>query len=244
MNCNCDAVKRSHKEKPFYYPGAYKPGKNNLYQCPCGQRWFCYNDYYCLWGRVNDALTWKFLLHDVDVPFSIGGHCVVVSGYEKYATDPACDICADKVSMPTINIWSAKGEMNETVVLQWTGVYDEPGNIFRYQFEFPILMPSNEYGNSISSFLIAFVGQIKEWPNKDQRMGMASCFNDSQMEKYVAHLISAQHSKKYDDGSIGPASFIAGVALLGDPNVGVIKPARFFDPTVVECMMESFKQES
>ena len=119
MDCSdCEKTEHSFKEKPFYPPGGYKPGKNTTHQCPCGQRWYCYNDYYCLWGRVNDDLTWKLLERNVDVPFAIGNTCTVLPGYEEYAVDPVHEICNDEVFWPTVRLQPAKGNIKETKVFQ------------------------------------------------------------------------------------------------------------------------------
>jgi hypothetical protein len=217
-------------------------GGNNIFQCPhCLQRWFCYNDHMRLWGKVDDDLTWKFLINGVDVPISIGGYCVVVPGYEQHAIDPVHKICTEKVFRPKIRMEKILDD--ETVVVQWTGDYHQE-NIFEYQFNFPIAASLEKYKNDMSSLYVIFIGQIKYWPDQRQVASMAKNFDDSKMEKCIVYLMSANHAQEYGDGSIGPASFIVEVVLLGDPNVGVIRPRRYFDPLIDEMVVEEFNKKN
>ncbi len=244
MACpNCEKVEDSYKEEPFFPPGGYKSGKSNTFKCPaCGQRWFCYNDYYCLWGEVNDDLTWKFLVRNVDVPISLGGTCAVLPGYEKYAIDPVYKICEEEVFCPTLRLKPAEGKLEATEVFQWFGEYDQ-GNIFNYQFTFPIMAPLEKYREGLASFRIPFVGKIKSWPNENQRSGMAKTFDDPKMEKHIVYLISPDYARDYGSENLAAVSFVAGIVLLGDPNVGVIEPRYFFDPVIIEMVNDEFKKK-
>lgn len=218
--------------------------KYNLYECPiCSQRYFCYNDHYRLWGKVDDDLTWKFLTHDVDVPIAIGDPCVVAPGYEEFAVEPIHKICPDRVAWPRVKIQPAVEGRKEIGVIQWTGNYKQ-GNIFRYQFAFPIMAPLEKFKDSISSFAVPFVGQIKDWLNEDQQEDLAKRFENPEKNKYVAYLLSAECSHDYGDGRKSPVSFVAEIVLLGDPNVGIIAPDYFYNHSMIRYVLDCFQDKN
>ena len=72
MFCECEQIEHSFKEKPFPVPGGYK--QNTTYECMCGQRWWCHNDYFCLWSKINrnDEFTWQNVQRGCKVPVGIG----------------------------------------------------------------------------------------------------------------------------------------------------------------------------
>jgi hypothetical protein len=237
MTCRiCEnKVGHSFKEEPFFPPGGYKFKQNNTYEChQCGQKWYCYNDHFCLWGKVEDDLTWKFLINNIDVLMAIGDICAVVPGYEEHAIDPVHEVCSRKVSHPEISLGDEK-----TAFLQWTGEYGRGRmNIFCHQFKFPIMSLEERFMEKIDTFRVPFVGQIRDWPDEGQRQGMIETFGDE--EKSVVYLMSAEFTHDYGD-DVGPVSFISEVVLLGDPNVGLIRPGYFFDSFVVEMVNGEFK---
>jgi hypothetical protein len=75
MSCeNCEEnVGYSYLGKPFIVPGRGVDAKT--YICGCGQRWWQYNDYYHLWGKVDDDATWANVQKGCPEPVAIGAPC-------------------------------------------------------------------------------------------------------------------------------------------------------------------------
>jgi len=245
MTCpDCKEIGGSFKEKPFWPPGGYNAGKKTTFQCSwCNQRWFCYNDYYCLWGKVNDDFTWRLLVNNVDsIPIQIGSVCQVLPGYEQFDVEPAHETISEKVYRPKMRLIPTRGKCEDMLCFQWVGDY-EPSNIYGFQFNFPILGFPEEFLSQFDKFVIPFVGKISQWPNSEMQEGIASQFEDPEMEKVLVQIMSAEFSQDYAGGK-GPVSFLSGIALLADPNVGVIKPSYFFDPMVSEWEIDEFKEKN
>jgi len=239
--CVCSSnTDLSFMKAPYcQFPNA---GRNNLFQCPhCRQRWFCYNEHLRLWGKVEDDLTWKFLINDIDVPIVVGGICKVAPGYEEYAIDPVSKICTKRVLQPTVRMEKILDD--ETAVVQWTGDYSRK-NIFGHQFAFPIAASLEKYEENLSSLRVIFLGQLKYCPHQEQAKGMAEHFDDPEMKKCVVHLMSADHAHDYGDGKIGPSSFMSEIVLLGDPNVGVIRPALYNNQFSAGMIIEEFDRKN
>ena len=57
MACRrCEMIEHSHSDNPFIPP----QGKfSRFYTCSCGQKWWCFNLVFNLWGKVNDDATWE-----------------------------------------------------------------------------------------------------------------------------------------------------------------------------------------
>lgn len=70
MSCRrCRGIEHSHSRNPFIPPqGQYW----RRYTCSCGQRWWCFNLVYHLWGRVDDDATWQNLLEGCPRVVSVG----------------------------------------------------------------------------------------------------------------------------------------------------------------------------
>lgn len=244
MPCNhCENTERAFDEISFSKLQELGSNGKNVFQCPyCSQRWFCYNDHFRLWGRVDDDLTWKIIISGIDyIPISIGSVCSVIPGYEEHAVDPASRICPKKNQWPVVKVEDILG--NETVVMEWIGEYAR-GNIFKYRFAFPLMVPPGKLEGHPGSFQVPFIGQIKNWPNSEQREDMAKTFNDPEMGKNVAYLMSAKIPQGYVDGSIGPLGLVAEVVALGDPVVGIIRPQHFHDYAMIEFIMDEFLESS
>lgn len=237
MTCYwCKPIEHSYREKQFNPPGGYKPdGQNTFFQCECGQRWWCYNTFYALWSTVEDDFTWEAITRNIDdIPIAIGNPSCSLEGYGEQAI-PMHKPCSNDVSDPRVSIKSINGK--DTMMLQWIGDY-EPLNMLRYQFEFPILHELEKWRNQIDSFRVPFVGELSRWPDPEQQASMIDHF-DGKEDTFVAQLMSPKFEHQYDSGP-GPISFVAGLVLLGDPNVGIIKPSYFFDPWIVEMVMSDF----
>src|SRR3989338_2400157 len=176
----------SYKEKPFFPPGGYRSEKPNTYICSCGQKWWCSNDYYCLWNTVDDDFTWEVILAGCDIPIAIGNPCVVIPGYEKFRIKPVHAICREKVIQPKIS-FEPDGK---TVMVQWIGDY--PKNILHYQFNFPICCKPEHLKMRPDLFSIVYLGSNKNCPTFE------SPKHDE--EKTIAHLISPDFEQTYSTG--------------------------------------------
>ena len=233
MGCRyCSNIENSHKEKPFVY------GDSLFYVCEhCGQRWWCYNDYYSLWTTVDDHLTWENLKKGCPIPVEISTPAHVMPGYEEYAVKPQHEVCEKEVFSPTLFIES--GEKGKTVVVQWIGEYTNR-NIFSYQFKWPVLLDfeSEEWGGHPESFRVVFLGKAEEYPEKNVRKQITN--NSEETDKWVIQLVSSKVKCEYPTGP-GPKSFIINIVLLGDPNVGIIQPQQHYNPQILGEEMERFE---
>lgn len=242
MSCpKCEKVELSHKEKPFVPPDGYEP--NVTYVCPiCGQRWWCYNDYYCLWSKINDDLSWENVRNGCPLPVAIGNPSAIVPGYEKYAIKPQSPISENRIPWPKVLLQGVLiTDKEPSVVVQWTGDYEcGIGNIFSYQFTFPILCLPKQIRFSPESFHVSFLGQIRRWSNERVREQAIETFKDP--EKCIAHLVSAKFEEIHSSGP-GPVSFIAEVVLLGDGTVGIIRPHTYDEPYIFADVVEQFEKE-
>lgn len=227
MSCfRCSHIEHSHKEKPFCAPG-YK----NTYVCEnCGQRWWCHNDFLCLWSMIgaDDNLTWESVKRGCPIPVGIGKTSKIIGWSKCDFVMPQHPVCEYETEVDYPRISMEKVGANETLVVQWSGDYRN--NIFGFQFKFPLMVNPEVCEDAMrdSFIIVAYIGEAKEWPLLSKptaaelvdRLGTDAC---------VAYLLSPPRKK-----SPRGISILVDVALIGDSNVGVIKPSRFFDPGTVE----------
>jgi len=226
---SCARCNEMDEEKRF-------PANGKQYTCTiCNQRWWCYNECHRLWTTVDDDFTWDVITHNVDFPINITNPAVVMPGYEKYAVKPVHKICQDRIPYPSLKIMDGPGG-EPTAAIQFTGNW-KSGNIFKHQFLFPLegRMPDADWMRMemLCTFHIPFVGTISDWPYEVS----PEAFSDSSDTRSFAFLISDR--LKLNENQV---SFIIPLVFLGDPNVGVIRPQRFFDDYFREFAVEKFQK--
>lgn len=67
-----ERIGHSFDKNPFISMG---PGRvsDDAFICPlCGQRWWRYNNVYCLWSPIDDDATWENVLSGCKSPVAIG----------------------------------------------------------------------------------------------------------------------------------------------------------------------------
>ena len=218
-----------------------------VYVCPtCGQRWWCYNTHYDLWGKVDDDATWENIKHGCPCPVSIGdpSRLLFAEDEEKFIK-PAYRFYDDKEKVPYPKVLledllpePEPKEKEPIVFIQWGGDY-EPSNICGWQFRFPVCCSAKKIKLEPDKFRVVYLGQIKQWQEESMRAEALLAFKEK--EKYIVYLISSHFPVQYKNG-LEPTSFIAEVMLIGDPNVGAIKPEFYYDPTVLSCAFDMVKK--
>lgn len=188
--------------------------------CPrCGQRWWCYNDYHRLWSMISDDLTWECLLQKADYPIAIGDVSEVQFIEREKFVKPATPVCRPPDAIPYYKVKEINGV--ETPGIQWIGEY-APENILRYQFFFPLACPVIEGGDMYVPFIQAgYVGTVGSCPNKTLKEQIKKHFP---ADKYVAYIAGTNPAIKWKGK---PVSFVCEIVLLGDSNVGIIRPQHY-----------------
>lgn len=142
---------------------------------------------------------------------------------------PVHKVCRVNVEHPTILVEEQLGR--KVVLVQWFG---EAWNtdLGTSQFLFPLTMKFDDarWLREPELFRVAFMDQVKNWPNKDAISAIAHGLQNGE-ETWVIWVVSSYYAQRTTAG-IRCASFMCGLVMLGDPNVGVITPKRFWDENV------------
>lgn len=154
---------------------------------------------------------------------------------------PEHSVCETQVEIPTIRLVK-NGEM---ICVQWKGQpYGElPPNVIipsGAQFLFPLLIPPNNvrFYASTEACLVPFLGQVKNWPAPEQTVQrmietVGEGSPDNWMVWFLNPRVQVQNDRIQSEGRL--------IAILGDPNCGVIVPELFSDLTVRDRALELFK---
>jgi hypothetical protein len=151
---------------------------------------------------------------------------------------PQHKICETSVEAPTISVTNIgpEGEEVPTVCVQWFG---ETRHALpkKPQFLFSVLSKPDaiQWMGHPELFKVAFLGQVKDWPNPSVAQAVADLMTDGDLKGWVIYLCSHHYHQQYPQGT-GPGSFAMAIALLGDPNVGVITPQSFTNLDVLKCL--------
>lgn len=151
--------------------------------------------------------------------------------------EPLHKICDTNVEAPTIVVvdMGPEGEEVPTVCVQWFG---ETKHILpkKPQFLFSILSEPDaiQWMGHPELFKVAFLGKVKNWPNPSAAQAVADLATEGSLNSWVIYLCSHHYHQQFPQG-IGPGSFVMTLALLGDPNVGVITPQSFTNLDVLQC---------
>lgn len=201
------------------------PLRGNIKTCEvCGQKWWCYNGHCCLWSKIYDNLTWENILQDCKYPVSINpeaisGSLVFAIEREKFVK-PSSQIRRPLVSFPRYEVVEINGR--ETPVIQWIGEYDA-GNMLSYQFYFPLVCPIIENWDMFLNFIQAdYLGTVEGCLDEDLQRQIKKHFKDP--NRYVAYIVGTDPEVSWKGK---PISFVCEVVLLGDSNVGIIRPQHY-----------------
>jgi hypothetical protein len=145
-------------------------------------------------------------------------------------------VCKSNVETPTIVFGERTFEDGKTsgVYFQWFGVVNRIPT--QKQFLFPISMgiDNSMWMGHPEEFKIVFIDQVKNWPSPEMARRVANVATDGDLEASIIWACGHHYHQQYPEG-IGPASFLIPIALLGDPNVGVISPGTFCNMELKEC---------
>jgi hypothetical protein len=107
------------------------------------------------------------------------------------------------------------------------------------QFLFPLLIPPNNlrFYASTEACLVPFLGQVKNWPAPEQTVQcMIETVGEGCPDKWIVWFLNPRVRVLNDRIQ----SECKPIALLGDPNCGVIVPELFSDLTVRDRALELF----
>jgi hypothetical protein len=90
------------------------------------------------------------------------------------------------------------------------------------------------------AFKVVFLGQAEFWPEDRNRQQIMDSFGKE--DASIIYLISSHFEQNCENGMV-PLSFVAKIVLLGDGNVGVIRPRYYCDLSVVDCEMDLFNEK-
>lgn len=230
MSCVwCEA--KEQKRNDEYFPIGEKQ-----YVCRmCRQRWWSYNPAMMLWTTVDDDFTWDVITHNIDFVIEITKPARVMPGYEQFAIKPEHEVCAEQVYFP--KLIAMKGPGNKpTAAIQWKGEW-KPGNIFGHQFCFPLdfVLPDERWLDpaKIETFHIPFVGRAGNWPYQDREAVVARFGDENMPLAYVISDTLTYHGQQ--------VCMSVPLVLLGDRNVGVIRPGFFSDDYFRMVAVEKFQ---
>jgi len=157
-------------------------------------------------------------------------------GDEKEELRPVHKICRNNVDIPRVLFEESniEGEVVKRVCVQWFGEadYELPKES---QFLFDILSDADSlhWWGHPEWFDVVFLGQAKDWPRPEMAQLVADKAAEGNLDVWIVWLCNHHVQVKYSN-SPGPQSFVVLLALLGDPNVGVITPRPHRDMEKLE----------
>ncbi|MBW2987660.1 hypothetical protein KY336_03870 [Candidatus Woesearchaeota archaeon] len=79
MVCDeCKKIGHSYDGDPFFHRDVDYSRDHPTYVCGCGQRWWCYNNFYRMWTTVDDDKTWETVLGGCQRPVMVGKPAISV----------------------------------------------------------------------------------------------------------------------------------------------------------------------
>jgi hypothetical protein len=142
---------------------------------------------------------------------------------------------------PTVVVEEREG--GDVVCVLWSGYLDHPEWKLpddRGFFHFDLTAPPSDvhWFGSPEEFKVAFIGQIKDWPNKDAISElMERCQGD--LNTWIAWFVNSAITMNYAPQgmpeSLGPASFTTSVVILADEACGVIIPNTYMNLEVASA---------
>lgn len=221
----------------------------NTYVCRyCNQKWWCYNVSLDLWTTVEDQFTWEAIKRNSRLTVSISDPAEVVEPDKEDRVLPA-SIAWPETFYPILRYGRDIGleaeNLRDTIFVQYIGEYRNQrfGNILSLQFKFPVMLDLEQTGFgdlAPHDFMVAYLGPAAQWPTDKDRGGIMQSFGD---EGSIVYLVSGKRAVKHESGS-DIISFVSGVVKISDPNVGIISPIYYYDPSAIDCARSRLKPES
>jgi hypothetical protein len=160
---------------------------------------------------------------------------------------PQHEIATENVEVPTVLVKTLRaygGDQTVTGVhLQWFG-QSMPRQVPRgSQFFFPLNRQAGDicWQGKLETFRVAFVGQLKDWPNPAAAQSIADSIGHGSLDGWVVYLVSGEVVvfRPPDPGQREPTSFLLPLpVMLADPNCGIITPKPYDNRAVVDEEMD------
>lgn len=153
---------------------------------------------------------------------------------------PLHKIYRPNVEFPTVFHGNGNSHLLE---VQWFGEADGemPPNVTipeRSQFRFPIRINPDDlalFGDP-EQFFVPFLGKARDWLSPEAAQMIIDGPGEGNPDCWLVWILNAQVGMDFGGN---PASPIANIILLGDPNCGVIVPKRFADLARRDAALEA-----
>lgn len=162
---------------------------------------------------------------------------------------PVHKVCESNVAVPTIvrvNM-GPEGEEKPTLCVQWFGDPERPllPNVKipdGSQFLFSLMVDPDDlnFFGDPAKLRVVFLGKIKDWLKPEAVQAMIDGPGKGNPDAPMIWLLNPQRIVSHSGERKGPASPLVPIALLGDPNCGVIAPRLFSDIGVRDAVMAEF----
>ena len=171
---------------------------------------------------------------------------------EKEVYGPTHKVCENNVAVPTIVLAPMGSERQKPALcVQWFGDPQSPllPNVRLpkdNQFLFSLLADPKDYhfsGNP-AKISVIFLGKLKHWPQPNAIQTMINGPGKGNPEAIMVWVLNPQRVMTGGGRPPFPASPLVPVALLGDPNCGVIAPRLYADLAVRDAVMAKFEGRS
>lgn len=136
-------------------------------------------------------------------------------------------ICSDSVVEPSVVVDTIGNEQvpyHQRITVQWFG-RNQSVEFTPLQFRFELVTKIDDihWMRVPEKFRVAFIGQIKDWPNAEAVPGILNAMQGCTAESYAAWVWTDYYTTASMHGEV-PASFLCQVICLGNPSVGAIFP--------------------
>lgn len=126
---------------------------------------------------------------------------------------------------------------DDVVCIQWRGYLDNedrelPKDIGQFHFPLRTYPKDARWFGQPETFQVAFVGQIKDWPNQEAIPAIMEAYRLNE-EGWIVWVLNQSILLEYETGNdpadkrLGPASFVYEAVLLADQACGVIFPEKY-----------------
>lgn len=143
---------------------------------------------------------------------------------------PMHEIATTNVEVPTVSVRTLKGDgaSREAICIQWFGTAElQLPNGAQFYFEPLTDKNSPRWYGEPEAFKVAFIGPVRDWPRREVVQQVADSMTEGNLDGYVAWFVSGKFPEPHPTAVLVVASIATRVVLLGDPNVGVIRPLSY-----------------
>jgi len=165
---------------------------------------------------------------------------------------PQHQVAEVNVDVPTLVYTTVKAVTSDLettgVHLQWFGM-STPPTPDDAQFFFPINKSIDDkiWQDKLETFRVAFVGQLKDWPNLAAAESIADQISHKSLEGWVIYIVSGEVVVNLlNDPNYGIMSSIVLPlnVMLADPYYGPITPRPYQDFTIIDQEMAKINSAS